>query len=99
MDKISTYQSIFNCTREEAIEKANKVQKNYKRIKALSKEIKKYHKAIEINDQEKINNINNCSTWDKPENRKYKFKPGTHNSVNVNEKRRRIVASGRKIYN
>ena len=42
MDKISTYQSIFNCTREEAIEKANKVQKNYKRIKALSKEKKKY---------------------------------------------------------
>ena len=27
MDKISTYQSIFNCTREEAIEKANKVQR------------------------------------------------------------------------
>ena len=27
MDKISTYKSIFNCTREEAIEKANKVQK------------------------------------------------------------------------
>ena len=69
------------------------------RIKNKKKEIKKYHKAVEINDQEKINNINNCSTWDKPENRKYKFKPGTHNSVNVNEKRRRIVASGRKVYN
>ena len=26
MDKISTYKSIFNCTREEAIEKTNKVQ-------------------------------------------------------------------------
>ena len=46
MDKISTYQSIFNCTREEAIEKANKVQKNYKRIKALSKEKKKYLLSI-----------------------------------------------------
>lgn len=69
------------------------------RVKNDKKEIKKYHKAIEINDQEKINNINNCSTWDKPENRKYKLKPGTHNSVNVNEKRRRIVASGRKVYN
>ena len=46
MDKISTYKSIFNCTREEAIEKANKVQKNYKRIKALSKEKKKYLLSI-----------------------------------------------------
>ena len=46
MDKISTYQSIFNCTREEAIEKASKVQKNYKRIKALSKEKKKYLLSI-----------------------------------------------------
>ena len=46
MDKISTYQSIFNCTREEAIEKSNKVQKNYKRIKALSKEKKKYLLSI-----------------------------------------------------
>ena len=46
MDKISTYQSIFNCTREEAIEKANKVQKNYKTIKALSEEKKKYLLSI-----------------------------------------------------
>ena len=46
MDKISTYKSIFNCTREEAIEKANKVQKNYKCIKALSKEKKKYLLSI-----------------------------------------------------
>lgn len=46
MDKISTYKSIFNCTREEAIEKANKVQKNYKTIKALSKEKKKYLLSI-----------------------------------------------------
>ena len=46
MDKISTYQSIFNCTREEAIEKASKVQKNYKTIKALSKEKKKYLLSI-----------------------------------------------------
>ena len=73
-------------------------EESYIKCDKCGKEIKKYHKAIEINDQEKINNINNCSTWDKPENRKYKFKPGTHNSVNVNEKRRRIVASGRKVY-
>lgn len=46
MDKISTYQSIFNCTREEAIEKASKIQKNYKTIKALSKEKKKYLLSI-----------------------------------------------------
>ena len=46
MDKISTYKSIFNCTREEAIEKANKVQKNYKRIKALSKRKKEYLLSI-----------------------------------------------------
>ena len=46
MDKISTYQSIFNCTREEAIEKANKVQKNYKRIKTLSKRKKEYLLSI-----------------------------------------------------
>ena len=46
MDKISTYQSIFNCTREEAIEKANKVQKNYKTKKAISKEKKKYLLSI-----------------------------------------------------
>ena len=46
MDKISTYQSIFNCTREEAIEKASKVQKNYKRIKALSKGKKEYLLSI-----------------------------------------------------
>ena len=53
MDKISTYQSIFNCTREEAIEKANKVQKNYKRIKALSKEKKK-----QINQSKEFKAIN-----------------------------------------
>ncbi len=46
MDKISTYQSIFNCTREEAIEKASKVQKNYKCIKALSKRKKEYLLSI-----------------------------------------------------
>ena len=46
MDKISTYQSIFNCTREEAIEKANKVQKNYQCIKALSKRKKEYLLSI-----------------------------------------------------
>ena len=46
MDKISTYQSIFNCTREEAIEKANKVQKNYKCIKTLSKRKKEYLLSI-----------------------------------------------------
>ena len=68
------------------------------RVKNKKKEIKKYHKAVKINDQEKVNNINNCSTWDKPENRKYKLKPGTHNSVNADEKRRRIVASGKKVY-
>ena len=42
MDKKSVYEDIFKCTREEAIEKASKVQKNYKTIKALSKEKKKY---------------------------------------------------------
>ena len=46
MDKISTYQSIFNCTREEAIEKANKVYKNYQCIKALSKRKKEYLLSI-----------------------------------------------------
>ena len=53
MDKISTYQSIFNCTREEAIEKANKVQKNYKTIKALSKE-----KNKQINQSKEFKAIN-----------------------------------------
>ena len=63
MDKISTYQSIFNCTREEAIEKANKVQKNYKRIKALSKRKKEYLLSILENKQMKIcenKNIKKC---------------------------------------
>ena len=46
MDKISVYEDIFKCTREEAIEKANKVQKNYQCIKALSKEKKKYLLSI-----------------------------------------------------
>ena len=46
MDKISVYEDIFKCTRKEAIEKAGKVQKNYKTIKALSKEKKKYLLSI-----------------------------------------------------
>lgn len=56
------------------------------------------HKATEVSDPEKVNNINNCISWDKPEGKKYKCKPGTHNVISVEERYQRAMEAGKKLY-
>lgn len=59
---------------------------------------KPVRKAAEVSDPEKVANINKCISWDKPEGKKHKYKPGTHNIISVEERYQRAMESGKKLY-